>query len=83
MNSRQVAQYERAMAIAKRDGLEVCGHGTRKSDGAAGLLRAQPHGAGYLAYNSSEPVSVDVRLHRRSAGPLLRASGSGAGAPRA
>src|SRR5258708_11008624 len=35
MNSRQAAQYERAMAIAKRDGLEVVAHGTRKSDGAA------------------------------------------------
>jgi hypothetical protein len=35
MNSRQAAQYERAMAIARRDGLEVVAHGTRKSDGAA------------------------------------------------
>ncbi|SRR5258706_720696 len=35
MTVRQRTMYERAMAIAKRDGLEVVAHGTRKSDGAA------------------------------------------------
>jgi len=35
MNSRQAAQYQRGLEIAKRDALEVRGHGVRKSDGAA------------------------------------------------
>ena len=35
MTVKQRRTYERAMAIAKRDGLEVVAHGTRKSDGAA------------------------------------------------
>src|SRR5260221_14665027 len=35
MNSRQAAQYQRGLEIAKRDALTVVGHGTRKSDGAA------------------------------------------------
>ncbi len=35
MTTKQRDLYERAMAIAKRDGLEVVAHGTRKSDGAA------------------------------------------------
>ena len=34
MNRRQAQQYERGLEIAKRDALEVRGHGTRKSDGA-------------------------------------------------
>src|SRR5258706_2327387 len=35
MTTKQRDRYERAMAIAKRDGLEVVAHGVRKSDGAA------------------------------------------------
>src|SRR5260221_4079756 len=35
MTTKQRDLYELAMAIAKRDGLEVVAHGTRKSDGAA------------------------------------------------
>ncbi len=35
MNSRQAAQYRRGLETAQRDMLEVRGHGTRKSDGAA------------------------------------------------
>jgi hypothetical protein len=35
MTTKQRDLYERAMAIAQRDGLTVCAHGTRKSDGAA------------------------------------------------
>src|SRR5260370_35119104 len=35
MNSRQAAQYQRGLEIAKRDALTVVAHGTRKSDGAA------------------------------------------------
>ena len=34
MNRRQAQQYERGLEIAKRDALEVRGHGTHKSDGA-------------------------------------------------
>jgi hypothetical protein len=34
MNSRQAAQYQRGLEIAKRDALEVRGHGVRKPDGA-------------------------------------------------
>jgi hypothetical protein len=34
MNSRQAAQYARGLEIAKRDALEVHGHGVSKSDGA-------------------------------------------------
>jgi hypothetical protein len=35
MTVKQRQTYERAMEVAKRDGLEVVAHGTRKSDGAA------------------------------------------------
>jgi hypothetical protein len=35
MNSRQAAQYQRGLEIAKRDAFTVVGHGVRKSDGAA------------------------------------------------
>ena len=34
MNRRQAAQYARGLEIAKRDALEVHGHGVSKSDGA-------------------------------------------------
>jgi len=34
MNSRQAAQYQRGLEIARRDALTVVAHGTRKSDGA-------------------------------------------------
>ncbi len=35
MTTKQRTMYERAMEIAKRNGLEVVAHGTRRSDGAA------------------------------------------------
>jgi hypothetical protein len=35
MNTRQQETYERMLKVARRDALEVVGHGTRKSDGAA------------------------------------------------
>lgn len=35
MTTKQQQMYKRSLEMAKREGLEVCGHGTRKCDGAA------------------------------------------------
>ncbi len=35
MTTKQQQMFERAMQSVRQDCLEVCGHGTRKSDGAA------------------------------------------------
>src|SRR5258707_8699970 len=66
MTSRQAAQYQRGLEIAKRDALTVVAHGTRKSDGAPVYCvpsRSQP-GTWHVLVIEGLRISCDTRSRR-------------------